>query len=204
MGQSTRVRLAPWEQEARGDRGGRATPFLQGDPWLHRGQGDRGDLGDLGVPMDPSPRECLRVPVLLHHPWDQRGRGVPVNQVCLRPLGSPARPGTPRAARCWDPYPSCPLWALGTWGLLPLRAGPPVPRGWPGVLTAPRRGCSSDTLRKPWGAGESGVGRCWGVQHHAERGRCGALPRSWPHCAQGSTSTPAPSASCRPPDTRAG
>lgn len=93
----------------------------------------------------------------------------------LRPLGSPARPGTPRAARCWDPYPSCPLWALGTWGLLPLRAGPPadetelgtvrchpwspwpsrgggerrspVPRGWPGVLTAPRRGCSSDTLQ---------------------------------------------------------
>lgn len=47
LGQSTRVRLAPWEQEARGDRGGRATPFLQGDPWLHRGQGDRGDLGDL-------------------------------------------------------------------------------------------------------------------------------------------------------------
>lgn len=47
LGQSTRVRLAPQEQEARGDRGGQATPFLQGDPWLHRGQGDRGDLGDL-------------------------------------------------------------------------------------------------------------------------------------------------------------
>lgn len=69
--------------------------------------------------MDPSPRECLRVPVLLHHPWDQRGRGVPVNQVCLRGAASsegivsPALGGTAatNATECsglWDSHPPLP------------------------------------------------------------------------------------------------
>lgn len=136
--------------------------------------------GGLREPGLPAGSSILRGGSFLQHwglplmPLGAAGYGT-ATPPYLCPLGSPVQLGTPRAAWYQDPYPSCHLWVLGTWELLPLRAGPPVdetmlgsvrclpwslcpwrggrgwgspvPRGWPGVLTAPRCGCSSGTLQ---------------------------------------------------------